>query len=108
MKEKHGQNNELITFKMFLIFINSKGHILLLKRETNAKSSYDNQTIGIVCNKQLINLFLEDDKKKCFCLFEDENKSCVRWCYPPNFAKNLTLLTIDRHPTPGLGWMEVI
>ena len=26
-----------------------------------------------------------------FCLFEDENKNCVWWCYPPSFAKNLTL-----------------
>ena len=25
------------------------------------------------------------------CLFEDENKNCVKWCYPPRFAKNLTL-----------------
>ena len=29
--------------------------------------------------------------KNCFCLFEDENKSCVRWCYPPNFTKNFIL-----------------
>ena len=26
-----------------------------------------------------------------FFLFEDENKSCFRWCYPPSSAKNLTL-----------------
>ena len=25
------------------------------------------------------------------CLFEDENKNSVKWCYPPRFAKNLTL-----------------
>ena len=25
------------------------------------------------------------------CLFEDENKNCVKWCYPLRFAKNLTL-----------------
>ena len=33
------------------------------------------------------NLFLEDVKKIVFFLFEDENTSCVRWCYPPNFVK---------------------
>ena len=26
-----------------------------------------------------------------FGLLEDENKSCVRWCYPTTFAKNLIL-----------------
>ena len=26
------------------------------------------------------------------CLLEHENKNCVKWCYPPRFAKNLTLL----------------
>ena len=26
------------------------------------------------------------------CLFEDENKNCVKWCYPPRLAKNLTLV----------------
>ena len=25
------------------------------------------------------------------CLFEDENKNCVKWCYPPRLAKKLTL-----------------
>ena len=42
-----------------------------------------------------------------FCLFEDENKNCVRWCYPPSFAENLTLpedhdQTIHRVPVNGL------
>ena len=41
-ERKHGQNHELITFKMFLSI---QPVILSLKRETNAKSSYDNQTI---------------------------------------------------------------
>ena len=45
-----------------------------------------------------------------FCLFEDENKNCVEWRYPPRFVKNLTLgrwigprggVTWD-----GEGWME--
>ena len=29
--------------------------------------------------------------KILFLSSEDENKSCVRWCYPPTFAKNLIL-----------------
>ena len=39
-----------------------------------------------------ISMLLEDDICLCLiCLFEDENKNCVKWCYPPRFAKNLTL-----------------
>ena len=34
-------------------------------------------------------------QKSCFCLLEDENKSCVSWCYPPTFAKNLILFRIQ-------------
>ena len=26
-----------------------------------------------------------------FCPFEDENKNCIKWCYPHSFAKKLTL-----------------
>ena len=26
-----------------------------------------------------------------FSLLDDENKNCVRWCFPPSFAENLTL-----------------
>ena len=31
-----------------------------------------------------------------FCPFKDENKNCIKWCYPPSFAKNLTLVPIVR------------
>ena len=45
---------------------------------------------------QLIALFVKDDENLvCFFLFEDENKSCFTWCYPPSFAKNLTLQWYD-------------
>ena len=30
-------------------------------------------------------------RKILFCLFEDESKNRLRWCYPPSFAKTLTL-----------------
>ena len=30
-------------------------------------------------------------RKILFCHFEDESKNRLRWCYPPSFAKNLTL-----------------
>ena len=43
------------------------GHISALKGETNAKSSYDNQTI-LSAIKQLIALFLEDDTNIVFVL----------------------------------------
>ena len=34
--------------------------------------------------------------KILFCLFEDEYKNCVKWRFPPKFAKNWTLLTLCR------------
>ena len=30
--------------------------------------------------------------KYCFCLLDDENKSCFKWYYPPTFAQNLILI----------------
>ena len=34
------------------------------------------------------------------CLVEDENKNCVKWCYPPRYAKKLTL-QYSAAPWPG-------
>ena len=55
------------------------------------------------CNKQLIASFFKMTKM-LFCPFEDENKNCIKWCYPPSFAKNLTLLSvmpINQHGSPA-------
>ena len=33
-------------------------------------------------------------------VFEDENENRLRWCYPPSFAKNLTLPVNDHSVSP--------
>ena len=45
-------------------------------------------------------MFFEDDKNIVFVFLSNENKSCVRWCYPPTFTKNLILgryIVIPQH-----------
>ena len=54
-------------------------------------------------------------KQILFCLFEDENKTLLRWYYPPSFAKNLTMLELiefhyepDKRRAPLCSGMEFI
>ena len=85
---KQDENDELIT--SLNVNINSLSHLLSLKYGRTDKGSHDNQTEQSDCNKQLIASFFKMTKM-LFCPVEDENKNYIKWCYPPSFAKNLTL-----------------
>ena len=81
---------KIINLSLLTMLISINCHLLSLKYERTDKGSHDNQTEQSDCNKQLIASFFKMTKM-LFCPFEDENKNCIKWCYPPSFAKNLTL-----------------
>ena len=94
---------KIINLSLLKMLISINCHLLSLKYERTDKGSHDNQTEQSDCNKQLIASFFKMTKM-LFCPFEDENKNCIKWCYPPSFAKNLTLPRSYRITDSGDSW----
>ena len=94
MKEKHGQNHELITFKMFLCI----QQVTFITQARDKCQKQLQQPDNIVCNELLTDLFLEDDKKIVFVFLRMKIKVALGGVIHP-ISPKISYCELS-HPSP--------